>query len=120
MNNKEISALKGYAICLFMEILLVTLGFMFVKLRDTQKRLAELEKGTSESFTAQQEQIDGINTNIVGINENINGINVNIDSIYQDIEHTKAVQSNTNSALTRLRKQSEQEAQELREELKKD
>ena len=120
MNEKEKAGIIISAISLFMAILLVTLGFMFVKLRDTQNRLAELEKGTSESFSAQQEQIDDINTNIVGINENIDGINVNIDSIYQDIEHTKAVQSNTNSALTRLRKQSEQEAQELREELKND
>ena len=120
MREKEETVLNVYAICLIFAILVIALGFMGIRLYDTQKRLEALEKGTSESFTAQQEQIDGINTNIVGINENIDGINVNIDSIYQDIEHNKAVQSNTNSALTRLRKQSEQETQELREELKKD
>lgn len=118
--NKEYEGMKLTAICLFMAILIIALGLMGVKLYDTQKRLAELEKGTSDKISEQQAQIDGINTNIEGINENINGINTNIDAISQDIEHTKTVQSNTNSALTRLRKQTEQESQELREELKKE
>ena len=120
MNNNETNGLKACAICLFMAVLIIALGFMWVKLRDTQMKLAELENGTNKAFNAQQAQIDGINTNIEGINENIDGINTNIDAISQDIEHTKAVQSNTNSALTRLRKQTEQESQELREELKKE
>lgn len=120
MNSKEKAGIIITAISLFMAILLVTLGFMWVKLRDTQMKLAELEKGTNKSFNAQQAQIDGINSNIEDINGNIDVINTNIDGINQDIEHTKAIQSNTNSALTRLRKQTEQESQELREELKKE
>ena len=120
MNSKEKAGIIVTAISLFMAILLVTLGFMFVKLKDTQERLVELEKGTSDKISEQQAQIDGINTDIRGINANIDGINTDIDAISQDIEHTKTVQSNTNSALTRLRKQTEQESQELREELKKD
>ena len=83
MNNKEISALKGYAICLFMAVLIIALGLMGVKLYDTQKRLAELEKGTSDKISEQQAQIDGINTDIQGINANIDGINTDIDAISQ-------------------------------------
>ena len=120
MNSKEKAGIIITAISLFMAILIIALGLMGVKLYDTQKRLAELEKGTNRSFNAQQAQIDGINTDIQGINANIDGINTDIDAISQDIEHTKTVQSNTNSALTRLRKQTEQESQELREELKKE
>ncbi len=118
--NKEYEGMKLTAICLFMAVLIIALGLMGVKLYDTQERLAELERGTNRSFNAQQAQIDGINADIQGINGNIDVINTNIDGINQDIEHTKAIQSNTNSALTRLRKQTEQESQELREELKKD
>lgn len=120
MNSKEKAGIIVTAISLFTAILVITSGFMFVKLKDTQERLAELEKGTNRSFNAQQAQIDGINTDIQGINANIDGINTDIDAISQDIEHTKTVQSNTNSALTRLRKQTEKESQELREELKKE
>lgn len=120
MNEKEKLGIKVSGICLFLALIIIAFGYMWIKLRDTQLRLAELEKGTSESFTAQQQQIDGISTDISGINGNIDVINENIDAINQDIEQTKAVQSNTNSALTRMRKQNEKDVQELREELKKD
>ena len=120
MNNKEISALKGYAICLFMAVLVIALGFMFVKLKDTQERLAELERGTNRSFNAQQNQIDGINADIDELSKKTDKATADIEQLGVDLKETQAVQSTTNKALNRLRKQTEQESQELREELKKD
>lgn len=120
MNNKEISALKGYAICLFMAVLVIALGFMWVKLRDTQMKLAELERGTNRSFNAQQSQIDGINADIDELSEKTDKATADIEQLGVDLKETQAVQSTTNKALNRLRKQTEQESQELREELKKD
>lgn len=115
MNNKEISALKGYAICLFMAVLVIALGFMWVKLRDTQMKLAELEKGTNKSFNAQQAQIDGINTNIEGLQSNTDALKQDIERLDQDLAESKKVQSNTISALTRLRKQKDELEKKLEE-----
>ena len=115
MNEKEKTGIIATAISLFMAILLVTLGFMFVKLRDTQNRLAELEKGTSESFTAQQEQLNDLSTNVEGLWNGVGEVNQSIDQVNQDISEIKNVQHNTNQALSRLRKQKEELEKKLEE-----
>ena len=120
MNSKEKAGIIITAISLFMAILLVALGFMFVKFKDTQERLAELERGTNKTLTAQQNQIDGINADIDVLSERTDKATADIEQLGTDLKETQAVQSTTNKALNRLRKQTEQESQELREELKKD
>ena len=115
MNEKEKAGIIITAISLFMAILLVTLGFMYVKLRDTQKRLAELEKGTSKSFTAQQEQLNNLSNNVEGLWDGVGEVNQSIDQVNQDISEIRNVQHNTNNALTRLRKQKEELEKKLEE-----
>ena len=113
--EKEKDALRVYATLLILTVMLITLGYLGVKLRDAEMRLAELEKGTSESFTAQQAQLDTINGDIKGLWDNAEAVDVTLESLSQEIEHTKQVQSNTNSALTRLRKQKEELEKKLEE-----
>ena len=113
--EKEKDALRVYATLLILTVMLITLGYLGVKLRDAEMRLAELEKGTNESFTAQQAQLDTINGDIKGLWDNAEAVDVTLESLSQEIEHTKQVQSNTNSALTRLRKQKEELEKKLEE-----
>lgn len=113
--EKEKDVLRVYATLLILTVMLITLGYLGVKLRDAEMRLAELEKGTSESFTAQQAQLDTINGDIKGLWDNAEAVDVTLESLSQEIEHTKQVQSNTNSALTRLRKQKEELEKKLEE-----
>lgn len=113
--EKEKDTLRVYATLLILTVMLITLGYLGVKLRDAEMRLAELEKGTSESFTAQQAQLDTINGDIKGLWDNAEAVDVTLESLSQEIEHTKQVQSNTNSALTRLRKQKEELEKKLEE-----
>lgn len=115
MNEKEKAGIIISAISLFMAILLVTLGFMFVKLRDTQKRLAELEKGTSESFTAQQGQIDIMKVNIDDLHSSTDALSQDIYKLGHDLQETRSIQHNTNQALSRLRKQKEELEKKLEE-----
>ena len=114
MNNNETKGLKACAICLFMAVLIIALGLMGVKLYDTQKRLMELENGTNKAFNAQQNQIDGINADIDELSEKTDKATADIEQLGVDLKETQAIQSTTNKALNRLRKQTEQESQELR------
>lgn len=115
MNKKEKTGLIATAISLFMAILLVTLGFMFVKLRDTQKRLTELERGTSARITEQQEQLDSIQVNVEGLNSSTDALMQDVEKLGKDLRESRQVQSNTIGALNRLRKQKDELEKKLEE-----
>lgn len=115
MNKKEKTGLIATAISLFMAILLVTLGFMFVKLRETQKRLTELERGTSSRITEQQEQLDSIQVNVEGLNSSTDALMQDVEKLGKDLRESRQVQSNTIGALNRLRKQKDELEKKLEE-----
>ena len=93
ITNKELGE------ALIIGLLLIALCVMAFQLRNTQTRLTELERGTSQQASSQQAQLD---------------------SQADQIEKQKQVSSATNKAFTRYQKKAEQTEAELREELKKD
>lgn len=114
MKEKE-TALVTYAITFVITILAIALGFTYLRLYDTQKRLAELEKGTSESFTAQQGQIDIMKINIDDLHSSTDALSQDIYKLGHDLQETRSIQHNTNQALSRLRKQKEELEKRLEE-----
>lgn len=117
--NKEKTVVKVYALILVTMILTITLGFMGVKLSETQKRLEALEKDTNESFLDQQAQINTLYGDVQNLWNNAHDLEKSLEkkleAISEEVEHTKQVQSNTNGALTRLRKQKEDLEKRLEE-----
>ena len=115
--KKEKIGLELEAFALLLSVLIIVLGLTYVKLRDTQKRLEELEKGTAERMTEQQTQIDNLQINIDGLASYTDALNKDIERLGQDLSETRQVQRNTNTALTRLRKQKEELEKRFEEEL---
>lgn len=118
--EKEKSGLKLMAVCLIFSILIITFGFMYLRIKDLQTRLTELERGTSEAISEHQGQLDSLNNNIKGLWKENDSISEAVSNLDEKINETRSIQHNTNQALSRLRKQSEKAEIEIREELKKD
>jgi hypothetical protein len=97
---------------------------MAFQLRNTQTRLTELERGTSQQASSQQAQIDSLSLYIEGVKdemtEGFEKQQEQLDNQQEEISRQKQVQRSTNQAITSFRKQQKQVEEELREELKKD
>lgn len=115
--NKEKTVVKVYALILVTMILTITLGFMGVKLSEAQKRLEALEKDTNESFLDQQAQIDSLQIDYESLASSTDALTQHVENLGKDLQETKQIQKNTNSALTRLRKQKEELEKRFEEEL---
>lgn len=105
-------------------LLLIALCVMAFQLRNTQTRLTELERGTSQQASSQQAQIDSLSLYIEGVKDEMQSgfedQQAQLDSQADQIEKQKQVSSATNKAFTRYQRKAEQTETELREELKKD
>ena len=106
--EKEKLGLEFEVFLLLLSILIVVLGFNYVKLRDTQKRLEALENGTSERMDMQQEQLDSLKIDYKSLASSTDALTQHVENLGKDLQETKQIQKNTNSALTRLRKQKEE------------
>lgn len=101
-------------VCLIFTIWVVTVGFLYLRLRDTQTRLTELERGITERISDVE---DGIGTDI----ENLRAeMKAGFEEQGAQINEARMIQSNTNKALARLSKETRNTAEQFREELKKD
>lgn len=116
MEENRVST-RDFGACLIVGILLMSLVIMALQLRSTQDRLDQLEKGILEQATSQQAQIDSIQVSIDGIASYTDALNKDIEKLGQDLNETRQVQRNTNTALTRLRKQKEELEKRFEEEL---
>lgn len=113
--EKERRALQAYAVSLVLMILIIALGYMGLKLKDTQERLIELESGTSERMDMQQEQLNNLQTDYDSLASSTDALTQHVENLGKDLQETKQIQKNTNSALTRLRKQKEELEKKLEE-----
>lgn len=113
--EKEKSGLKLMAVCLIFSILVITFGFMGIKIYDLQTRLTELERGTSEVISEHQGQIDSLNDNIKGLWKENDNIIEAVSDLDEKINETRSIQHNTNQALSRLRKQKDELEKKLEE-----
>lgn len=113
--EREKRELMLVATSLIMSILVVALIFMGIKLQDTQKRLTELERGTSARMTEQQEQLDSILVNVEGLNSSTDALMQDVEKLGKDLRESRQVQSNTIGALNRLRKQKDELEKKLEE-----
>ena len=112
MNEK--ARMRLAFICLIFSIWVVSVGFLYLRLKDTQKRLTELEKGTSKQIEEVQGNFDAELDTLRA--EMTDGF----DKQQTQIDEAKQIQGTTNKALIRFIKQSKQTEEEIREELKKD
>jgi CHASE1-domain containing sensor protein len=118
ITNKELGE------ALIIGLLLIALCVMAFQLRNTQTRLTELERGTSETMTSQQSQIDSLGLYIEGVRdemqEGFEEHQAQLDSQQEQLNTQKNVQSNTLKAFVRYQKEQAQQNEEFKEELKKD
>ena len=115
--EKEKLGLEFEVFLLLLSILIVVLGFNYVKLRDTQKRLEALENGTSERMDMQQEQLDSLKIDYKSLASSTDALTQHVEELGKNLQETRQIQKNTNSALTRLRKQKEELEKRFEEEL---
>lgn len=105
-------------------LLLIALCVMAFQLRNTQTRLTELERGTSQQASSQQAQIDSLSLYIEGVKDEMQSgfedQQAQLDIQADQIEKQRQVSSATNKAFIRYQRKAEQTETELREELKKD
>jgi hypothetical protein len=113
MNNEK-NGMAITAISLIFAIWLISVGFLYIRLRATQTRLTELERGITERISDVEE---GIGTDI----ENLRAeMEAGFEEQGNQISEARMIQSNTNKALARLSKETRNTAEQFREELKKD
>ena len=109
---------------LILSILLIALIFIGVMLSIMQKRLTELQRGTTEQLSSQQSQIDSLGIYIEGVrdemHETFEGQQAQLDDQQEQLTKQKNIQSTTLKAFIRYQKQEAEQAEEFREELKKD
>lgn len=118
ITNKELGE------ALIIGLLLIVLCVMAIQLRNTQDRLTELERGTSETMTSQQSQIDNLGLYIEGVRdemqEGLEEHQAQLDSQQEQLNTQKNIQSNTIKAFMRYQKEEAQINEDFKEELKKD
>ena len=115
---------KDFINSLLVIILFIMLGVSAIYIRGLQDQLNRLEQKTDQQSTSQQAQIDGLSLNIETVrNDMQSGFEsqqAQIDSQQAQITTQKNVQSNTIKAFIRYQKQQADQAEEFKEELKKD
>lgn len=118
LNREEIAK------WLIIGFLLIAFAIMAVQLRTAQMRLTELERGTSETMTSQQSQIDSLGLYIEGVRdemqEGLEEHQAQLDSQQEQLNTQKNVQSNTLKAFVRYQKEQAQQNEEFKEKLKND
>lgn len=113
MNNEK-NGMAITAISLIFAIWLISVGFLYIRLRDTQTRLTELERGTSERIEEVQGNFD------VELETLRTEMADGFDKQQTQIDEARQIQGTTNKALVRFIRQSKHTEEEIREELKKD
>lgn len=113
--GKEKRGLMLTAGCLIFAVLFITFGFMYLRIKDLQTRLTELERGTSEAISEHQGQIDSLNNNIKGLWKENDSISEAVSNLDEKVNETRSIQHNTNQALSRLRKQKDELEKKLEE-----
>ena len=115
---------KDFINSLLVIILFIMLGVSAIYIRGLQDQLNRLEQKTDQQSTSQQAQIDGLSLNIETVRNDMQAGFENqqaqIDSQQEQISSQKNVQSNTIKAFIRFQKQQAEQAEEFKEELKKD
>lgn len=111
----EKKALQVYALLIITSVLTIVIGFMGIKLKETSDRLASLERGTSERMLEQQKSIDSMKLDIEDLWDNADAVNESLTRVDDELQNVRQIQSNTNSALTRLRKQKDELEKKLEE-----
>ena len=118
LNREEIAK------WLIIGFLLIAFAIIAVQLRTAQMRLTELQRGTSETMTSQQSQIDSLGLYIEGVKdemqEGLEAHQAQLDSQQEQLNTQKNVQSNTLKAFVRYQKEQAQQNEEFKEELKND
>ena len=115
--EREKTVVEVYALIIVVMILAITLGYMGIKLSEAQERLEALEKDTNAGFKDQQEQIDCLQIDYESLASSTDALTQHVENLGKDLQETKQIQKNTNSALTRLRKQKEELEKRFEEEL---
>lgn len=113
MDEKR--TMKLVAVSLIFLVWGIIVGILGLRLKDTQKRLTELERGTSEASSEQQEQIDMMRLDIEDLWLESDQVTKSLEEMEKDISETRTIQRNTNSAITRLRRKQEELEKELKE-----
>ena len=115
--EREKTVVEVYALIIVVMILAITLGYMGIKLSEAQEKLEALEKDTNAGFKNQQEQIDCLQIDYESLASSTDALTQHVENLGKDLQETKQIQKNTNSALTRLRKQKEELEKRFEEEL---
>lgn len=105
-------------------LLMVILSIMAITIAGLKEQLNTLQQKTDQQSISQQSQIDGLSLNIETVrNEMQAGFEDQQKQLEQQQEQLntqKNIQSNTLKAFIRFQKQQTEQADEFREELKKD
>lgn len=117
---KKSDLAKGALVILFM----IILSIMAITIAGLKEQLNTLQQKTDQQSISQQNQIDGLSLNIETVrNEMQAGLENQQKQLEQQQEQLntqKNIQSNTLKAFIRFQKQQAEQADEFREELKKD
>lgn len=105
-------------------LLMIILSIMAITIAGLKEQLNTLQQKTDQQSISQQSQIDGLSLNIETVrNEMQAGFEDQQKQLEQQQEQLntqKNIQSNTLKAFIRFQKQQAEQADEFREELKKD
>lgn len=108
----------------FAILLMIILSVMAITIAGLKEQLNTLQQKTDQESISQQSQIDGLSLNIETVrNEMQAGFEDQQKQLEQQQEQLntqKNIQSNTLKAFIRFQKQQAEQADEFREELKKD
>lgn len=108
----------------FAILLMIILSVMAITIAGLKEQLNTLQQKTDQESISQQNQIDGLSLNIETVrNEMQAGFEDQQKQLEQQQEQLntqKNIQSNTLKAFIRFQKQQAEQADEFREELKKD
>ena len=123
MNEKTEYTKRDLAVNALIIALFLLLGMMAIYIRSVQDKLNALEQTTNQNTVSQQAQIDGLSLNIETVRNDMQAgfedQQSQIDKQQEQITTQKNVQSNTIKAFIRYQKQQAEQAEEFREELKK-
>ena len=124
MNEKTEYTKRDLAVNALIIALFLLLGMMAIYIRSVQDKLNALEQTTNQNTVSQQSQIDGLSLNIETVRSEMSAgfeeQQSQLDKQQEQITTQKNVQSNTIKAFIRYQKQQADQAEEFKEELKKD
>lgn len=105
-------------------LLMVILSIMAITIAGLKEQLNTLQQKTDQQSISQQSQIDGLSLNIETVRNEMQAGFENqqkqLEQQQEQLNTQKNIQSNTLKAFIRFQKQQTEQADEFREELKKD